>query len=112
MTDACSRAGGVPQSFWEHAEKVEFRDWKLTRQWWTKKTYGCLVGVKVSGDVCAREAFRATLSEILTAPTNPGMTAAEERIWTGLGLDSWPTSKPWCSQEGAQSLPVDVDYVT
>lgn len=81
-----------PEAFSTHAHMPEFESWTSERQWWTKKTWQALIGVRLSGDATKQEEFRdACKKQSIWSSSQPKMDRAAD-ILIERSHAYWPTS--------------------
>ena len=82
-----------PTSYSVHADKEEFQDWKEARQWWTKRIWSSLIGVRLSGDASKQEVLRKKWRRLSTSSSNQTKTIAGARILIDHTRGFWDMSE-------------------
>jgi hypothetical protein len=83
----------APEAYVAHQEMPEFQVWKQERQWWTKKTFKCLIGVRLSGDANKRGAFLSEWQIMLSSCTKKDQMARGAAIMIDHSLECLPGSR-------------------
>jgi hypothetical protein len=93
----------APAAYVAHQEMPEFKDWIADRQWWKKKTFKTLIGVRLSGDAKKRGVFLTEWQKMLSSYTSQDRTENGARIMIDNSLECLHTSRKKL-EESARTL--------
>ena len=80
LFECCEALLEPPEAFEVHGRRAEFVEWETEKQWWKKKSFKTLIGVRLSGHAGRRGAF------LRAWQTNRTSSTSQERTREGVSI--------------------------